>query len=247
MTIASSGPFLQRNPFTLPRASSITDGSQVEQWGPNVQGNVLPVIGAGLTSIATTYGRRLMGTVATHSMVQEILLPANINPMPLEANPLPVLTPTPASATISQIVELSGMSRGEVAAKLLGVSRQSLWNWDTDGNIASKNLEKLTTILAILEAAAKSQRGAPDTKDLRWWLFTPRGESEVTPQELILNGEFSRARLLALTEAPRKRASSPEWLKGGSSSADSEMIQRILDSYSGHDYGPHRDSKSGGE
>lgn len=247
MANANYGTLAHSNSFNFFRANTVTGGWQIEDWEPDDQTDSLPNVGARLTAIASTLGRNLIATIPSHSMVPTFYLPVSFNEMTLDATPKVASANNPAATAISRIIELSGMNRVDIAAKLLGVHRQSVWNWETDKRITTENLEKLLIIRDLLERAAEFQSSRPEENDLRWWLFTPRGESGVTPQELILKGKFSRARLLAMAAAPKKRVEAPDWLKGGPSSADAEMIQRVFDTYSEKDYGPHRDVDLGGE
>lgn len=116
------------------------------------------------------------------------------------------------SRLVTQMVTVSGLGKGKVANDLLGVERQTLYHWERGiTDINSENLKKVTQICEVLDLAKES---LSDTNvSVREWLYTPRGIDGVTPQGLILQGDFTKARLLAIASLPRKRTEIPGWLR----------------------------------
>lgn len=146
---------------------------------------------------------------------------------------------------VSSIMEKSGFNRTEVAEKLLGVKRQATYLWKHQGGIDTERLERLLKIEEILDVALARQPASSDDHTLRWWLLTPRGESGVTPQELILSGQLGKARMLAMTAAPKHRSESPKWLKGRPNSPDTTILHQILNTYVNEDSHPDQDTSEG--
>ena len=84
----------------------------------------------------------------------------------------------------------------ERIGRLLGVSRQTLNNWDNGESISDRNRQRLLSVREILERAVIHRKTAAE---LAAWLDTPRGADGRTPAQLLEAGEFDRARLLAVS------------------------------------------------
>lgn len=217
---------------------SFTEGAQLQNWW-SPSGPILPVtLGVRLTSIVNTYCRRLVATAAAQSMSPEIHFPLVINQMQVEGEDAEAMlsAKNPASIEIARIIELTALTRSEIADKLLGVHRQSLWYWETNRGIKPENIEKLTTVRDILERARAAQPSQTNASDLRWWLFAPRGESGMTPQQMIRNGEYAKARMLATAVMPEKTAAIPKWLEKRPANPVTANLERILNTYDNRDF-----------
>lgn len=98
----------------------------------------------------------------------------------------------------------TGLSDARLGS-LIGVSRQTLTNWERGAAIAEENLRRLLAVREVLERAATR---SPHPEHLRAWLNTPRGIDGRTPAQLLEANEIDRARLLAMA-APSARVARP--------------------------------------
>lgn len=213
---------------------SSTKGAQLQDWHI-VKETLHPiVVGEKLTSAMTTYCRRLLATAPAQSYTVQIFIPAIINQMSQEVEK--EATKSPASLEVSRIMELTSLSRNEIAEKLLDVKRQSLWRWETEQGIKPENIGKITAVRDILERAYSAQVARSGRSDLKWWLFTPRGTSGITPQQLILGGEYAKARMLAATTVSEKHSAIPEWLRDRPINQRTAHLEQMLNTYDERDF-----------
>jgi len=255
-TVFAETPSLSLNvgfQHDLYQSRSLTQGSQVRHW---IQGAGVAT-GIEIRRIATSvrdgYWRQLVSTASHHSILDGMRIIANINQLDTMTQlvddessrqlSFKVVAKSQVAQhgmqvvnALSNIEKLSGFTKREIAEDLIVVSRETINNWANFGGIRSGNLKKLLAVEDVLNRAHEAQSSRLDDDNLRSWLSTPRGETGVTPQQLIQRAKFDRARLLAMTIAPSTLAESPMWLKGGPSNADAEMVRRVLDIHSEKDY-----------
>lgn len=98
----------------------------------------------------------------------------------------------------------------EKIARLIGVTRQTLSYWRKGMPIQPNHREQLFTVLDILKRAAARLK-TPD--QIAAWLVTPFGTEAETPEQMLVRGEFDRARLMAVASVPKRLPSTPEWAK----------------------------------
>lgn len=133
------------------------------------------------------------GRFASQTVTGDLLLAAHL-PLHVEA--------------VRWIKEATGLSDARIA-RLLGVSRPTLRNWEHRGVIADVKRQRLYAVREILELAAARQ-GSPD--ELVHWLDTPRGADGFTPAKLLEAGEVDRARYLAASSPSPRLRRPPAWL-----------------------------------
>ena len=98
----------------------------------------------------------------------------------------------------------------ERIARLLGVSRQTLYHWKNGKPIADKTRQRLFAVRDVLERAAVRH---PGPSQLVAWLDTPRGVDGLTPAKTIENGDIDRARLLAISSPSSTVKRPPAWVR----------------------------------
>lgn len=113
----------------------------------------------------------------------------------------------PHSEAVRWIKAATGLSDARVG-RLIGVSRQTLTNWDRGAAIAEENLRRLLAVREVLERAATR---SPQPEHLRAWLNTPRGIDGRTPAQLLEANEIDRARLLAMATPSARVARPSSW------------------------------------
>lgn len=102
----------------------------------------------------------------------------------------------------------AGLSKTRIG-QLVGVTRQTIHNWDTGGPIAATKRAHLLAVRDVIERAALQHR---TPEELAAWLDTPRGAEGQTPAQLLAARAFDRARLLAMaTPSPSMRRPAAEW------------------------------------
>lgn len=116
---------------------------------------------------------------------------------------------SPHANALRRIKEATGLSDESIAA-LVGVTRQSLSNWDRGGTISGPNRRRLLNVLSVIEEAARLHQ-TPD--ELAAWLDTPRGAEAVTPARAIKQEDWNKARYLAAAVPPRTLVRPPSWVK----------------------------------
>lgn len=129
--------------------------------------------------------------------------------------------------TIRWIRTKTGLSQDRIA-RLAGVTRQTLYNWEKGEPILDHNRQRLLQIKDVLERGS-SQYPTPIL--LVTWLDTPRGAEGYTPAQLLERNEIDKARLFAISSpSPRlKRAQSwvrrsvPEVFKPGEEHYDEAL------------------------
>lgn len=103
----------------------------------------------------------------------------------------------------------TGLSQDRIA-RLVGVSRQTLYNWEKGEPILDHNRQRLLQIKDVLERASSQH---PTPYSLVTWLDTPRGAEGYTPAELLERNEIGKARLLAIS-SPSPRLKRPQsWIR----------------------------------
>jgi len=113
-----------------------------------------------------------------------------------ESTQAPATRQASAIETIKARTELSDIAIGE----LVSVSRVTVSNWKDGGRITGNHLEKLLHIESIIEIAHQYR---PSVDRMRGWLYTPVTSRAVRPYDLLRNGEFDEARMLATIDLPR--------------------------------------------
>lgn len=118
---------------------------------------------------------------------------------PISADPTPRM--------IRRIKEWTNLPR-EVIGKFVGVSRQAVNNWERKQPIASEHRRKLLAVSDILDRA----RQRFQTQDqLSQWLYAPCTEDGKSPFDLILEGNYDRARYYAVARPVAGVRPLPAW------------------------------------
>ena len=115
--------------------------------------------------------------------------------------------PQPHSDAVQWIKEATRLPMNRIA-ELLGVSRPTVYAWLNNGEITDVNRRRLLTIWEVLERAQRLHRSPAE---LTAWLESPRTEEGHTPFYLLANGDFNRARLLALSTPSSRVKAPPSW------------------------------------
>lgn len=102
---------------------------------------------------------------------------------------------SPQAASIAWIKRATGLSRERIG-RLLGVTRETVDNWENDRPIADARRRHLLAVQDVLRRAALRY---PSPEQLAAWLDAPRGEDARTPAQLLEAGEIDRARYLAVS------------------------------------------------
>ncbi|MBI3970905.1 MAG: hypothetical protein HY332_06410 [Chloroflexi bacterium] len=97
----------------------------------------------------------------------------------------------------------------EQLMRVMGVSRQTIYNWGKGARIDSQHLERLMRVREIVERA---RRHYAMPEDLESWLVTPQDRDGVSPLDLMAAGDFARARFFAIS-APATRVRPIEALR----------------------------------
>lgn len=104
---------------------------------------------------------------------------------------------------VREALEISGLTRDQFAA-LLGVKRQSVYNWlKSIGGISPKNLENLHSLVEFLE---QIQHHFENPRGVASWLTSPT-KSSLTPLDLLTNSEFNRVKGLLLRRGSTRKTS----------------------------------------
>ncbi len=119
----------------------------------------------------------------------------------------PPISVDPTPRLIERLRETAKLSHKSIA-ELVGVSRQSLHNWQRKQPIASENRRRLMAVLDILNRARKRYSSK---SRLYTWLQTPCTEDGKSPWDLILAGEYDRARYYAVASPTSGVRSLPDW------------------------------------
>lgn len=98
----------------------------------------------------------------------------------------------------------------ERIGQLLGVRRQTLYNWAKGETISDQNRQRLLQIKDVLERAA-SRHTTPASLTL--WLDTPRGAEGYTPAQLLEKNEIGKARLFAVSNPSPRLKRPPAWTR----------------------------------
>ena len=107
----------------------------------------------------------------------------------------PEARPNPIVDALTWIEGTTGLSQERIA-KLLRVSRQTVFNWRRGETISDEHRRHL---LGVQDVLARALARCPSQAHLVAWLDTPRGADGRTPSEVIAAGELAKARLLAVT------------------------------------------------
>jgi DNA-binding transcriptional regulator YiaG len=114
----------------------------------------------------------------------------------------------PHTQAVFWIQSATGLSEGRVA-ELLDVERMTVRNWKAGKRIKDTSSRRLFEIKDVLQRA---QRWHAKQDELVTWLYTPDREQGISPARLLLQGEFDRARFLAVLK-PSKVESTPQWAR----------------------------------
>ena len=101
----------------------------------------------------------------------------------------------PHTAALAYLRVATKMSKDRIGA-LIGVSRQTVHNWEKGQPIASAKRMHLLAVRDVIERATLLYTSVGE---LAAWIDTPRGVDGHTPAQLLELGEFDKARLLAIT------------------------------------------------
>jgi DNA-binding transcriptional regulator YiaG len=97
----------------------------------------------------------------------------------------------------------------EQLTRVMGVSRQTIYNWEKGARIDSQHLERLMRVREIIERA---RRHYPMPEDLVSWLVMPWDRDGGSPLDLMAAGDYARARFFAIA-APATRVRPVEALR----------------------------------
>lgn len=121
---------------------------------------------------------------------------------------------SPHLRAITWIHHATGMSEQRLA-DLVGVSRMTIRNWKAGSPIRRRDYEaRLFQVKDVLERA---QRNHPNVDELSSWLVTPSLVDGTTPEELLKQGNFDKARALALLTNSHV-SPTPQWARDAASS-----------------------------
>ena len=115
----------------------------------------------------------------------------------------------PHLEAIQWIKKATGLTQDRIG-RLIGVTRQTINNWENGVPIADINRRRLFAVRDVLERAAL-RHSTP--AQLVAWLDTPRGTDGHTPAELLEMNEINRARLLAVSSPSPHLVRAPAWVK----------------------------------
>lgn len=126
--------------------------------------------------------------------------------IPLSAIEIPAL-PTHAVA-VRWIQQATGISESHLG-NMLGVKRMTVRNWKAGKAIKTASLRRLLETKDVLQRA---QLQYPSPNQLIIWLNTPDKEHGIAPARLLSEGDFDRARFLAVL-TPSTVEPTPSWAK----------------------------------
>jgi DNA-binding transcriptional regulator YiaG len=95
-------------------------------------------------------------------------------------------------------------------ARLAGVTRQTLYNWEKGEPILDHNRQRLLQIKDVLERASSQH---PTPISLVTWLDTPRGAEGYTPAQLLERNEIDKARLFAISSPSPHLKRAQSWVR----------------------------------
>lgn len=122
---------------------------------------------------------------------------------------LPESVLQPHITALHWIKQMTGFSQERIA-RLVGVSRQTLHQWEVGKPIKDANRRCVYAVREVLERATIRHK----TRELlAAWLDTPQGSEGQTPAQLIEKGEIARARLLATTSPSKGLPRPPTWVR----------------------------------
>jgi len=122
---------------------------------------------------------------------------------------LPATRPLPEHArAVEWLTNVAGLSADRVGG-LIGASRVSVQHWKTGASIRDDNLRRLMETHDVLRRAMRQR---PERDALAAWLVTPDPHEGVSPEQLLKQGEFNRARMLAVL-SPSDVEPMPVWAK----------------------------------
>jgi hypothetical protein len=108
---------------------------------------------------------------------------------------------------IRWLEDVAGLKKENIA-RLVGVERQTIYDWLEGSSIRDRNRQR---ILAVREVLERAMRQYPEPDHLAAWLDTPRGAEAKTPRHWLEANEIGKARLLAISTAPPRDTAVPEW------------------------------------
>jgi len=117
--------------------------------------------------------------------------------------------PLPHLEAISWIKEATDLSQERIG-RLVGVSRQTIINWENGYPITDTHQQRLFAVRDVLERAARRYQGQAE---LKAWLDTPSGSDGRTPAQMLEANEINRARLLAVSSPSSSLVPPPVWVK----------------------------------
>lgn len=120
----------------------------------------------------------------------------------------------PHSRAITWIHHATGMSEQRLA-DLIGVSRMTIRSWKAGGVVRSHGHE--ARIFQIKDVLDRAQRNHPNMDELSSWLVTPSLVDGTTPEELLKQGNYDKARALALLTNSHV-SPTPHWARDAASS-----------------------------
>jgi transcriptional regulator with XRE-family HTH domain len=105
-------------------------------------------------------------------------------------------------------IEIATNLSQERIGRLVGVTRQTINNWQNGESIKDPNRRRIFAVRDVLERAAHRYQ---TREQLTAWLDTPRGADGRTPAELLAANEINRARLLAVSSPSQWLKRPPAW------------------------------------
>lgn len=121
----------------------------------------------------------------------------------------PGLVEPPHVAAVRWIKDATALS-DERIARLAGVERQTLLNWQRGRAISNPNRQRLYAVREILERASRRH---PSPEHLVAWLYTPAGTDGLTPAQLLEAGDLDQARYLAVASPSPDLQPPPAWVR----------------------------------
>lgn len=114
---------------------------------------------------------------------------------------------TPPHNAINMIGAATELPKASIA-KLLNVPVELLTSWQ-QGDKVPKDVQ--THILAVADVLTRARRLHPRASQLRLWLTSPVAPNGQTPEELLLAGQYDRARFYAVTQPSDNLVTPSDW------------------------------------
>lgn len=146
----------------------------------------------------------LLDSLVTTRTVHRYLVGDHFNLGVMSRNEKPAPSEAPYAPALQWLEGIIGLNKTEIA-NLLGVKRQTLYNWQDPIRPWPRHVERLFKIKEILERAHENHSQPGEVKT---WLLTPRRSDGMTPFDLIRGGRLDEARYAAVVR-PSARLAEP--------------------------------------